>query len=382
MCRFVLFFIPFVVLVFCTYIQNESYALSPSFPIQQILDNTNDWNSLNSCKPYEFDKPNFPSDIKAGSYESDGRYLNATLWLVSPLGDPPQNLTSREFDILVDVKSAYDSKTTDYGSGIIWNSSKNNWTKELTEYSATGDEWRYLERTPNQTGFFEEGGKYVSLSLDLKSIGSPKEYKIIFQAADKFAKNNSSCEFLDVTDFFPVPPPQYNITVSQNSLFLRKGQQDTLELQMKSDAGFNSYSNLSWNKLQGLDVELSPTELSLPPNGITTSLIRIKALDSAAVGPYTLSITSSIEPKENLSSGSAELEGVVHHEVEHVTIPITVVVEEPLGILDYVNSALSAWGAPIKEFFAIVATIGSAGVFGWLVNRFRQKRKKEKHEVH
>ena len=187
----------------------------------------------------------------------------------------------------------------------------------MYEYSAIGDQLKYLKITPNNntgflpnnnnTGFFEKGNSYVSLSMDLESINFPEEYTVIFVASDKFMKtNNIYCHFLDNTGFFPVPPPQYNITASQNSLFLKKGQDKTIELRMKSDANYNSYSNFSKNEIKGLEVELSPTQLSLPPNSLTTSLIHIKALEKAPAGPYTLSITSSVYPNETLSSGFIE----------------------------------------------------------------------------
>ncbi|MDF3032456.1 MAG: hypothetical protein K0R91_290 [Nitrososphaeraceae archaeon] len=52
-------------------------------------------------------------------------------------------------------------------------------------------------------------------------------------------------------------------------------------------------------------------------------------------------------------------------------------VEEPLGVLDYINIALNAWGAPVKEFFAIVTTVGGAGISGWVINKARRNKKKK-----
>jgi hypothetical protein len=375
-----------------TYEQYEVFADSPSFPIQQIFDDVEDWNiSVNSseiakstdvaedssdcAKSFEY----IPSDITTVNYYSDGKYLYATLWLSSPLEEFVNNLTSREYVIYVDVKSVYDAGISDYGSGISWRNSSDSWTKELYEYSAIGDRWKYLKIMPNNTGFFERGNNYVSLSLDLELINLPEEYTVIFATADTFRKNNNVyCNFLDNTGFFSVPPPQYNITTSQNSLFLKKGQEKTIELRMKSDANFNSYSYLSKNQIKGLEVGLSPTQLSLPSNGITTSLIHIKALENATVGPYTLSIKSSVYPNETLSSGFAKLKENLPHSIPGGITDLTVIVEEPLGVLDYVNNALNMWGAPIREFFAIVTTISGAGISGWIINKIRLRRKRKR----
>jgi hypothetical protein len=340
-------FLLMTLMILYTHFQEKVWGDSPSFPIQQIFDDTEDWNFFNSseiAKSTEVAEDSsdcdksleyIPSDITTVNYYSDGKYLNATLWLSSPLEEFVHNLISRDYVIYVDVKSVYDAGKSDYASGINWRNSSNSWTKELYEYSAYGDRWKYLKIMADHTGFFARGNNYVSLSLDLESINLPEEYTVIFAAADTFRKNNNVyCTFLDNTDFFPVPPPQYNITTSQNSLFLKKGQEKTIELRMNSDANFNSYYYLSKNQIKGLEVELSPTELSLPSNGITTSLVHIKALENATVGSYTLSITSKVFPNETLSSGFTELKGNVPHSIEAGNTDLTVIVEEPLGILD------------------------------------------------
>jgi hypothetical protein len=125
-------------------------------------------------------------------------------------------------------------------------------------------------------------------------------------------------------------------------------------------------------------VTITPSELSIPPNGVITSLVHINALENADVGAYTLSIKTSIFPNETLTSAASELKGTLGHEILNTNTDLTVVVEEPLGILDYVNNALSTWGAPVREFFAIVTTIGGAGISGWIINKVRHKIKRKK----
>jgi hypothetical protein len=110
-------------------LKHNVWADSPSFPIQQIPDSYYDWNVKSNitgyqsspepviCDPTDF---NAPSDIVGVNYYSDGSYLYATLWLDSPLeGDPPNNLTSREYGIQVDVKAVRDDLAADYASGIV-----------------------------------------------------------------------------------------------------------------------------------------------------------------------------------------------------------------------------------------------------------------------
>jgi hypothetical protein len=380
-------------LIVHAYEQHEVFAGSPSFPIQQVFDDQLDWNipDPNSTErnifpeiaedPFDCVTDLYvPSDITSVSYSSDGKYLNATLWLYSPLEDPAYNIISREYAIQIDVASVYESGSADYASAVSWNNNTSSWTKELYEYNIYADDWRYIKSIPNYTGFFQKGKNYVTLYFDLQSMNLPDQYKLIFVAQDTFVKDGIYCKLLDITDFFPVPAPKYNISVTQNSLFIKPGQEKTIELKIESEANFPSVSNLYWNQTKGLEMQITPSELSLPPKGITTSLIHIKALENATVAPYTLSISSSIYPNETLYSGFTELKGNLPHEILKRNTALTVVVEEPLGILDYVNNVLSTWGAPVREFFAIVTTIGGAGVSGWIINKIRHKIKRKNEQ--
>lgn len=86
---------------------HETYAISPSFPIQQVIDGIDDWQvdinrtaeslykntatSPNDCtiKEDQYGTFDFPSpDMSSLSYVSDGKTLNATLWLASSFIEP------------------------------------------------------------------------------------------------------------------------------------------------------------------------------------------------------------------------------------------------------------------------------------------------------
>ena len=79
--------------------QNEIYAISPVFPRQVIIDGSNDWNysnflaspssKLNSsqCNQNQSFFSSTP-DIEEINYLSDGKTLNATIWLSSAFKEP------------------------------------------------------------------------------------------------------------------------------------------------------------------------------------------------------------------------------------------------------------------------------------------------------
>jgi hypothetical protein len=97
------------------YLQDEVYAISPSFPRQVIIDGSNDWDSSNflsspssklnssQCNP---DRSFFSStpDIEEINYLSDGKTLNATIWLSSAF-EEPSDLYNYSFNRMLPLPS-------------------------------------------------------------------------------------------------------------------------------------------------------------------------------------------------------------------------------------------------------------------------------------
>ena len=186
--------------------------------------------------------------------------------------------------------------------------------------------------------------------------------------------NGKFCRMIDLTDRYPIPPPHYNFSTSKTSVFLKPGQSEKIQLKIKNNADFNSVAKFDYSSINGLDVEISPPILTLPSNSIVTSLLKIKALEKADVRPYTLSITSTIYPNQTIYAGRVDITGDIHQQLLKENIPLTITVEEPIGLLEYVTQTLSAWGTPIQQFIALVTAIGGAAVTGWVyLNKFRGK---------
>ena len=90
-----------VIFIFSIFFQNKTYALSPSFPRQVIIDGSKDWfpknlfktpdSKINAIQCIE-NKSFFSSypDIEEINYLSDGKFLNATVWLSSFFEEPKQ----------------------------------------------------------------------------------------------------------------------------------------------------------------------------------------------------------------------------------------------------------------------------------------------------
>ena len=108
-------------------------------------------------------------------------------------------------------------------------------------------------------------------------------------------KPDNTCDFVDLTNFAIVPPPQFQISSSPNLLELRAGEEKTIQLRIKSEANINSYALISTDVIENdIQSKFTSDQISIPPfrNGPTS--LRIMALENATIKPYTLPIFVNI----------------------------------------------------------------------------------------
>jgi hypothetical protein len=192
----------------------KTYAISPSFSRQTFTDNPDDWSymGMSSFLPFKKDvcteqshNFNLP-DISAVDYFSDGKSLNATLWLSSGI-EPPISPVLTSFQMLIDISSTYDTGQ-DYLLKIEWNNSGQNWVRTLQDISPSSGknkmiddgEYRILEKQNyNTTHFFETGKNYIELNTMLQHVSSPDQYSLVFIASSSFYTNNGYfCNVIDI----------------------------------------------------------------------------------------------------------------------------------------------------------------------------------------
>jgi hypothetical protein len=366
------------------------HATSPIFPMQNILDEYEDWNQVPNQTEYNI-YPEIandvsscvinqisPIDISSINYQSNGKYLNVTLWLAKEPIIPIANSSIREIGVQIDIKSTYDASSSDFA--YMFTLMKEGPLFQLSEYDQYNDRLRYIEKEIVNDTKFKMNANYASFSLDLQKINSPKEYRLNFVVQDTFMNNGKFCKLLDITDYFPVPSPKYNISLSEDTLFLKPGEVKEIEMKIDTDGKFKSRSETSFPKVKDINITISPVSIDILPNSLSTSLIEVKPSLEADPRPYTFTIISEIYPNEPLYSGFQELIGRTPHKITEVETSLTVVVQEPLGIIDYISNILTVWGAPIKETFALITTIGGAGITGWFLNKFRKNKKRRKQK--
>ena len=82
------------------------------------------------------------SDIESVDYSSDGKFLNATMWLAGPIHQYPENVSQVIYRMLIDVDSnrATERDGVDYQVEIQWNNKTKTWIRFFTEYSTQGSQ--------------------------------------------------------------------------------------------------------------------------------------------------------------------------------------------------------------------------------------------------
>lgn len=420
------------------HILSSAIAFSSSFPRQEIIDpRSNHWTLVNIPKGKEFPVNNFynstpiflpyehnlkqceeaidrdtkenhfhPPYISSVTYHSDGKKLNATIWLSSPFRDPPQNAEAWlsptvqnapwyqiRYGLSMDVHSVYDIPGTDYSLMYKWDAiSKNstlskNWTRTLTELSPEGDQ-KTLEPINKYYVFSSNGQQektYIDFSLDLAKLLYPEQYDLLFYAYDYFIENAHVCPMVDVMPRVYTPPPVFGISTSPSSLEIRPGEEKSITLKLQSNSTIKSNIKLSTNQSDELkdrlNLNFTSNNIAMPTYGVITSNLNIKVASDAKPSSYTLPIFSNINiltevnPRRSIFTG--ELISNTPTENLNKTLILTITVLPPMNLLDYINSLLNTWGTPVKELIGLATTIGTAGGVGTYIVRWIHKRRDE-----
>lgn len=440
---FILVFIGVVFIIICLHVSHYVFAFSSPFTRQEIIDpKPNDWTLVNTPKESTFQVNNFfnntpvnllyeqnitacekakekdekenhfhPPDISSVTYHSDGKTLNATIWLSSPFIDPPQNAEAWlsptvqdapwyqiRYGLSIAVHSTYDTQGTDYSLMYRWDAlNKNttlgkNWTRTVMELSPEGDQ-KVLEPTKKYNIFSANGQKrYIDLSLDLTNLLYPDQYDLLFYAYDYFIENGHVCPLVDITPRVYNPPPVFTISTSPSSLEIRPGEEKSITLKLQSSANIKSYVHFFTNQTDKLKdkikLNITSSNIAIPTYGIVTSDLNLKVAADTKPSSYQLPIFSNIyiltEAKPRRSIFTGEFINNSASENLNKTSILTITVIPPMNLLDYINSILNSWGTPVKELIGLAAAVGTIGGVGphivRLIGKWRTKEKDKENE--
>ena len=276
---------------------NNSYADSLSFLEQEIGDTTSDWINMNNNQIQKKVKEKY-TDITSVDYFSDGKALNATLWLLFPFKEnPPIN----EVDYGMFIDADFNSKTgyggIDYKVEMQWKNESKSWDKVIETWSRNGKE-RTIAIYPNMSNFFEKEKNYVTVSVDLQKILYPQKYKVLFYAD---FRRDDGILISDITRWIAVPPLELDISTIPRSIELYQGISDNIQVQINSTEGYAPKINLTLeNKPRETFFDYDSDEITLPSYGITTIPMKVTPTKDEMLGPRTFYVTvkSNFPPDE------------------------------------------------------------------------------------
>jgi hypothetical protein len=402
-------------IILCKAVPNSAFAESPSFVRQVVIDRPNDWfliksrmdespirtsdgnkiqiktgKNLQDCTTME--KHRF-YDISAVSYFSNGKTLNATIWLYHPLIEPPSNASEWLtppikddpwyriiYGMAIGIESAYDIQGSDYHARNVWNVYYDkNWAKIVEEMSPTINETKVSDIEDNYAGFFKREKKYIDLSLDLSSVTYPDRYSLLFYTQYIFIKDGRLCALSDISSHVSIPPPEFTISTSPNNIDLRPGEDKTIRLQIKSDTNTKSEVYFSTNQTDDIKLSLSPEKTSISPYGLATSRLHIKVSDNAQPFEYILPLSANMSiPTKSKIRGNV-IDDITRNSVsanitENSNLTLTVL--PPLRPDEHLNNFVNAWITPVSGMWSFLA--GVAVIVGPLVIRLYAKKKQNR----
>jgi hypothetical protein len=408
----------FLVLIFLIIFYEGIYqkvfaTSSPPFSRQEIDDRKSDW--LDVWRGRTTTVGAKYTDIQVVNYYSDGRFLNATLWLDKFNEKGP---TDRKLNYGMYIDADFNNKTgiagIDYKVEVQWDNKTKSWTRVFEEWSTNGKA-KTLDIKPNYTGFFEksnsggnEGGDYVTLYADLNKMFSPTRYKVLFYAEDVKGLK----WIMDSSKWIYIPPPEFVITTLPQSVDLRQGDSRTIEVQVNSTKGFEPSfqlyavypsssppSSLPYQQQQqqikqqqyaykipmtayaspadnsnDIKLDFRLNNLHIPSQGEATAPVTISSMPNALLSPHTLFIVGNFTfPSEEffvqpLLPTSKKIKIPTENVITQSSL--TVRLQEALTPIDQISDFWSKLGG----FINFVYVIGGA-LATWLFSSYIKKRR-------
>ena len=286
---------------------NALATSSPSFPRSIMKDENMD--NIDRYRTLLYEPQLLPIDISSISFLSDGRFLNATFWLSSPLEKenfPRYANSNISFQMSVYIEGDKDG-VSQYDVAIM-PQRNGSWTYTIKEYApfSEGEQnnkhHRILERKMySDADDFGAEVNYVDLSLDLEKIGFPSEYTVGF-----FSTAYDNYDY--VVDYIQndrVPPRINAITFTlPEPVRLDKGEENIVNMSVNAiDLNEESIVQLSdGNVSDNSVIRFSPNSIDVPLNGSVNTKMSIRVLESMEAGGTTQSFIVNVTGKSGIES--------------------------------------------------------------------------------
>jgi hypothetical protein len=231
------------------------------------------------------------ANLLAVDYLSDGKTLDATLWLKSNLENAStynQPFKKIRYGMLIAIvslppTSGYNGANYNYYIEAV----NGKWSEYLYELSSTGSS-RLIQSKINYTEPFNgptlDPG-YVNLRLDLNSINYPSAYGLSFYTAESFKSN----EVRDFTTWVAIPPATIHVLTHPNNIVIRQGETQLIPAEMETPYSKN-VSSITFDK----HTDFSSTGLHVSTQTIHPPSFKVEVSPQTPVGVYNIPFVASM----------------------------------------------------------------------------------------
>ena len=273
---------------------HNAFAASPAFDQifitdEQMKNQKNDW-----VQTYGNDSSHLKSDyanIVAVDYLSDGKTLDATLWLKSNLENSStysQPLKKIRYGMLIAIvslppASGYNGANYNYYIEAV----NGRWSEYLYQLSSSGSSALVKSRI-NYTIPFNGttlGPGYVRLRLDLSSLNYPTGYGLSFYTAESYKSN----EVRDFTSWVAIPPAGIDILTHPKNIVIRQGETHLIPAEISTPYS-NNVTSITFSKL----TNFTSTGLHVSAQKIQPPLFKIETSPQTPVGVYNIPFVASV----------------------------------------------------------------------------------------
>lgn len=347
---------------------------SPSFSLQEVTDDSYDWLDFWRGKP----KNEGPSyiDIQSVNYFSNGRFLNATIWIPNPSTSNssltiPSNDRAIAYGMFIDAD--FNNKTgiegIDYKVEIQLDNETNKWIRVVEEW-ASNSNTKVLSVDQNYTDISGKEG-YASVYADMSRLSSPTRYRAIFYAQEIQGKTWT----IDHTDWIYIPPPEFAISTLPGSVELKAGENKTIEVSVESIESFEPAVYLySLDQPESMKLDFKYDKLRIPSYGIATTPLTIATSENISQQPYTVYIFAKFTfPNEKFI---IPLLQVKSQSIDKQT-SLTVKIDRPITITDQISDFWQKLGSPINFVYVVAAALAPF-VYALVKKRLEKNKIKNK----
>jgi hypothetical protein len=371
--------------------QNLVFATSPTFAHQEIKDDVNDILQVNGDNftatkvgRHYYHPIDRSSDIESVDYSSDGKFLNATMWLAGGIHQYPENVSQVIYGMLIDVDSnrATGRDGVDYQVEMQWNIKTKTWIRFFTQYSTQGEPRDLDENLNYSKPFFDNGSHYILLYAELAAITSPDKYRVAFYSE---IIHDISDSVVDYTNWVDIPSIQYVIsTTPENSITLRQGETKDIGISLKTNSGPVPVLNYLLENHTAINLEVASLNSNQP---FQPADFKIIVPPTATTGEYTIPIRANISVESpfpssflNLKYFNLKRDGILtpysnltaHGYIAPLT-NLTMTVLQPVTAQQQFKELWDIYGQPISIFAG--GFIG--GATSLIFDKLKRKRERK-----